>query len=153
MTTDVSVPDLIADAQPVSRERIMDLQDHLAAMPQLDLPLRHFYARGLYVRELYVPAGVCAVGKIHKHDQITTIMGDCTMVTPGEPPQRITGYEVFETPAGVKRAVFAHADTFITTVHTNPDDLRDPEALVEQLTVPTFEALEAGRTELLEAQP
>lgn len=152
MTTDLTVPEILADT-PVTRERILDLQDHLAAMPQLDLPLRHFYANGLYLRELYVPAGVCAVGRVHKCDQVTMIMGDCTIVTPGEAPVRVTGYEVSETPAGVKRAVYAHADTFITTVHLNPDNLRDPEALVDQLTVPNYDQLENVQGELLEVQP
>lgn len=141
MTPDV--PELINDAKPVTRERIMDLQDHLAAMPQLDLPVRHFFANGLYGRELYVPAGVCAVGKIHKHEQITVVMGDCTMVTPGEEPVHIVGYHISSTPAGVKRAVYAHTDTFITSFHPNPDNLRDMEKVEAFLIAPSFEALVA----------
>lgn len=150
--TDLTVPEII-EGTPATRERIMELQDHLAAMPQIDLPLRHFFANGLYMRELYVPAGVCAVGRVHKHDQITTIMGDCTIVTPGEAPVRVTGYEVSETPAGVKRAVYAHKDTWITSVHQNPDNLRDPDALVAQLTVPNYDQLENEQAERLEVQP
>lgn len=151
MTPDV--PDVIHDTQPVTREKLAALTVHLATVPQVDLPVRHFFANGLYGRELYIPAGVCAVGRHHKHEQITIVMGDCTLVTPGEAPRRIVGYEVTSTPAGVERAVYAHADTFITTFHPNPDNLRDPDELVAVLTDPPFGLLESQKHEALEAKP
>ena len=30
-------------------------------------PLTHKFAPGVYVREIFIPAGMCVVGKIHKH--------------------------------------------------------------------------------------
>lgn len=151
MTPDV--PELVNDTQPVTRERMQLLAEHLAAMPQLDLPVRHFFANGLYGRELYVPAGVCAIGRHHLHEQITIVMGDCTMVTPGEEPVHIVGYQIAPTPAGVERAVYAHADTFITTFHANPDNVQDPDELVARLTVPPFDLLANAQPVALEAQP
>lgn len=150
MTPDV--PEIIADNQPTTSEKLAALTAHLAEMPQVELPVRHFFADGLYGRELYIPAGMCAVGRHHKHEQITIVMGDCTLVTPGELPKRITGYEVTSTPAGVERAVYAHADTFVTTFHANPDNLRDPDTIVAQLTTAPFGMLENLKP-ALEVQP
>lgn len=150
----MSLPEIITDNAPVTREKIMALQESMmAAGPGLDLPVRHFFANGLYGRELYIPAGVCAVGKIHKHEQITTVMGDATFATPGEEPVRITGYEIMSTPAGVKRAVFAHADTWVTTFHPNPDNTRDTDEMEAYLIAPTFEALAQFTAEQLEVKP
>lgn len=137
------LPDLIADERKVTRERILELQEHVLAMPQLPNHVRHFFVKGLYGRELFVPAGACAVGKIHRHEQITMILGDVTIVTCDEVPVRVTGCETFTTPAGVKRAVYAHADTFITSFHANPHDLRDIDELERHLIAPSFEALAA----------
>lgn len=147
MTQEVAT--LIEDARPVTRERIFDLQAAIAEMPQVECPVRHFFAGGLYAREMFIPAGTCAVGKIHRHDQITMVLGDITIVTPGQEPVRINSCEPFVSPAGIKRAAFAHVDTFITTFHANPDDLRDVDALEAALIAPSFEALEADNTERL----
>lgn len=143
------VATLIEDASPVTRERIFDLQAALAEMPQVECPVRHFFAGGLYAREMFIPAGTCAVGKIHRHDQMTMVLGDVTIVTPGGDPQRIDSCEPFVSPAGIKRAAYAHVDSFITSFHANPYDLRDIDALEASLTAPSFEALEASATEKL----
>ena len=31
-------------------------------------PLTHSFSSGIYVREIFIPAGMFVVGKIHKHD-------------------------------------------------------------------------------------
>jgi len=140
---------ILQDAHPVTRERIFDLQTLLTELPPVECPVRHFYAHGLYAREMFIPAGTCAVGKIHRQEQMTMVLGDITLVTPGEDPRRITSCEVFVAPAGIKRAVYAHVDSFITTFHANPDDLRDADELEAQLIAPSFEALEAPLQEKL----
>lgn len=147
MTHEVAT--LIEDTTPVTRERIFDLQACLDAMPQVECPVRHFFAGGLYAREMFIPAGVCVVGKIHRHDQISMVLGDLTIVTPGEEPKRIDSCEPFVSPAGIKRAAYAHVDSFITTFHANPDDLRDVDAIEAVLIAPSFEALEVPTTEKL----
>lgn len=147
MTHEVAT--LIEDTTPVTRERVFDLQAALAEMPQVECPVRHFFAGGLYAREMFIPAGTCAVGKIHRHDQMTMVLGDVTIVTPGQEPVRIESCEPFVSPAGIKRAAYAHVDSFITTFHANPDDLRDVDELEAVLIAPSFEALEAPTTEKL----
>ena len=147
MTRDVAT--LIADTHTVTRERIFDLQAALAEMPQVECPVRHFFANGLYAREMFIPAGTCAVGKIHRHDQMTMILGDVTIATPGQEPVRIESCEPFVSPAGIKRAAYAYVDSFITTFHANPDNLRDTDELEAVLIAPSFEALEAPATEKL----
>ena len=147
MTHEVAT--LIEDTTPVTRERIFDLQAALAGMPQVECPVRHFFAGGLYAREMFIPAGTCAVGKIHRHDQMTMVLGDVTIVTPGQEPVRIESCEPFVSPAGIKRAAYAHVDSFITTFHANPDDLRDVDEIEAVLIAPSFEALEVPTTEKL----
>lgn len=145
MSTEIDT--LLQAPAPVTRERIHTLRDAIGEMPQVDCPIRHFFAGGLYAREMFIPAGVCAVGKLHRFDQITMVLGDITMVTPGEEPVRINTCEPFVSPAGIERAAYAHVDSFITTFHHNPDDLRDPDELVAKLTAPDSEALFFGKKE------
>ena len=145
-----AVTEILEAPGAITRERILSLEAAMEGAPQVECPLRHFFANGLYARELFIPAGTCAVGKIHRHEQMTMVLGDVTIVTPGEEPRRITSCEVFVSPAGIKRAVYAHSDTFFTTFHANPDNLDDVDALEAVLIAPSFAALEANAPELLE---
>ena len=110
------------------RAQIFALQDESAKHPQIECAVRHFHAPGVYCREMHIPAGVCAVGQVHLHAHVNLVLGDISIVTP-EGDQRITGYETFVSPAGTKRAVLAHADTWWTTVHANPDNETDLDKL------------------------
>lgn len=126
-----------------ARERIARLESELAKLPQLDAPLRHIFVDGVYARELFIPAGTCAVGKIHKLNHLSTVLGDISVLTAEGERFRIRHGEFFASPAGTKRAVYAHADTWWTTFHPNPSNTRDLAALEAELIVPSFEALAA----------
>jgi len=57
--------------------------------------------------------------------------------------ERVTGFRVFTSPAGIKRAVQVFADTILTTIHNTP--LTDLDAIDAEMTVPEpspFEVLE-----------
>ena len=53
-----------------SREQINILQSIMASMPQVDLSdhTKHHFADGMYIRELFRPAGTTIVGKVHKKE-------------------------------------------------------------------------------------
>lgn len=125
------------------RERIGRLEDALKAMPGATaaLPLLHHFASGVYVRELHIPAGTVLVGKIHRFDCVNIVLGDIEVATE-DGARRISGFNVFTSPAGVKRAGRAFSDTIWITVHANPTDERDGDEMADRLTAPSFEALE-----------
>lgn len=127
-----------------SREKILALQGELSKLPQLteaQRPVKHIFAPGLYLREIFMPAGSCVVGKIHKADHAVFFLGDATVYS-NEGTHRITGCETFISKAGVKRALYMHADTWFTTVHHNPTNETDPDALMKLFVVDEYEQLE-----------
>lgn len=92
-------------------------------------PLRHHFARGIYGRELHIPAGHYLTGHIHKYSQLNIMSkGDMTVITPTGPKRVQAGFHVV-SPAGTKRIAFAHTDTIWTTIHgTDETDLDRIEA-------------------------
>lgn len=128
------------------RERIGALQRSMEALvvagqEQVPVPVRHTFTPGLYLREVFVPAGSVAIGKIHRHDHLCFVLGDITVYS-ADGLRRVEGYEHFETRAGVQRAVYAHADTWWATVHPNPTNEQDPAKLEALLIAPSYAALE-----------
>ena len=127
--------------KPITPEALQRLQDNVAALPnQLDLPLTHYHVSavpnspsgGIYARELFIPAGTLVVGKIHKYSQINIMSkGDLTIATE-DGLFRVQAPYTVVSPAGVKRAVYAHEDTVWTTIHgTDEKDV----GVIEQMFV------------------
>ena len=119
------------------RAKIYALEAEVAKLPQVDLPLEHHFADGVYVRTMFIPKGTCLTGKVHRFDCVNIVHGDISVVTEGG-SKRITALcapQRFSSPAGVKRAGYAHEDTYWTTVHANPGNETDVLILEDALTV------------------
>jgi len=125
------------------RERICRLEDALLACPDAvtELPVLHHFASHVYVRELQIPADTVLTGRIHKHDCVNIVIGDIEVATE-EGTKRLTGLNVFRSPAGLKRAGHTFSATIWLTVHANPTDERDGTRMADRLTVPSFDELE-----------
>lgn len=99
------------------RSNIQQLESFLLDCVQAEMPLRHFFAKGLYARELTIPKNCCLTGAIHKHQHINIIAkGDITVVTE-HGLKRIQAPAVIVSEPGTKRAGFAHEETIWITVH------------------------------------
>jgi len=132
------------DPSDVIKRKIMGFESVLQSIgcDGIDLPLKHYFADGVYVRELGIPAGVIATGRIHLKSTVNVVLkGDITVYnTATNEAKRFKSGEVFVTPAGNKKIVYTHADTVFMTVHGCDEE--DPEAALESLTVGTFSDLE-----------
>ena len=107
----------------VSRDDILELQSHLMQYDQIDCPLEHFFAPGVYGRQIFMPAGAVVVGKIHKHAHLNNIsQGRCIVATEFGKMEIVAPFQFISQP-GTKRAVYVVEDTIWTTYH--PHDLGD----------------------------
>lgn len=115
-----------------NRKIIFQLQDFLVnEVPEaakVNPPVKHYFAKGVYAREMLIPAGTLIIGKIHKHEHLNIIsFGRCEVAT-DQKIELIDGPYTFTSPVGVKRVVLAHTDTLWTTIHvTNETDLEKIE--------------------------
>lgn len=133
------------------RENVLRLEQALLAREHLDIDslTTHRFADGLYSRQLLIPAGHCAVGKIHKREHFTFILSGTVVVLTDEGPVEMSAPQVIVTKPGTKRAVYAVTDSVWVTVHVNPENERDMDKLEHFHIAPTFESLEADETERL----
>lgn len=89
-----------------------------------ELDTKHYHAPGVYAREALLPAGSVTVGKTQKKEHIAIFsQGHCTVHCMGEIIEVHAPY-TFVAPAGSKKAIYAHTDVVLTTIHvTNEVDL------------------------------
>lgn len=109
----------------------------MKAMPQLDLPVKHHFSKGIYARELFIPKGCALTGKIHKYAQLNVLCsGDLSVLTENG-IKRVTPPFIVVSPAGTKRIAYAHEDSVWLTIHgTDETDL----GVIEQQFIAQDEA-------------
>ena len=56
------------------RGKLERLDALLATLPQTYMPVTHRFSRGVYARELFIPAGTVLTGRIHKYSQINILL-------------------------------------------------------------------------------
>ena len=116
-----------------SRAQIERFESVLMDLPQADIKHVHRFAPGLYIREITIPAGVLATGAVHRFEHLSIMVrGDMTVLT-DRGVERISGYHCWVAPAGTKRVGIAHEETVWMTVHANPTNETDVDAIEDRL--------------------
>jgi hypothetical protein len=124
-------------ARLTNRENIVKLEQYLKTMRQVEVPVEHFFAGGVYARHMRAAEGTLAVGKIIKVDNIAVISkGDVTIVTE-RGLVRVQAPYIWIAPAGTKRAAYFHTDTEWTVFHATQST--DPEEVEKEVIAQSFE--------------
>jgi hypothetical protein len=114
----------------VGMDRILALQSAMLQMPQAEgLVTNHYFANGMYARELHRPLGTLIVGKIHKHEHFFIVTKGEIIAWTEQGMKRMPAPSVHVTLPGTKRVTIAVVDSTAMTVHrTALTDLDDIEA-------------------------
>lgn len=123
------------------RGKLERLEAALMAGDTIELPVQHYFSRGVYGRHLSIPKGVTLTGRIHKHSQINILLeGEMSVLTENG-IIRVKAPFIVESPPGTKRAGFAHEDSVWMTFCGT--DTTDTDVLEDELTTRTYEEYEA----------
>lgn len=111
------------------RAQVDALEREIQKLPQVDCPVWHYFAPGLYARKMLIRKGTVLTGAVHKTEHLCIISGDIE-VTADDGVCRITDrHFIFTSKPGAKRAGYAHEDTYFTTVHATTET--DLDKLIE----------------------
>lgn len=129
------------------RDRILALEEVLKKHPEVVLgdsdkmPLKHSFAEGVYVREIFIPKGYVLTGKLHRHSHPNFLMsGEVIVVTEKHGRQHLKAPLSMISEPGTKRAIMALEDTIWVTVHVTEET--DLGKIEDYVIAPNYEALE-----------
>jgi hypothetical protein len=126
-------------------DRIDELEDEIAKLPQVKLEVDEWFADGLYARAMFIPAGVALTGAKHKRGMVSILMkGELTLVGDGE-NTHVKAPKVMVSEPGTRRAGFAHSDTIIITICAT--ECKDSSKIMEATTEPARPHIEKVRVE------
>lgn len=124
------------------RGKIVALEAKMLAAPaeiQIQIETTHYFAPGVYMRQVFIPKGALVTGKIHKTEHLNILSkGELTVWT-DEGMKRLTASTVVKSKPGIKRVGYAHEDSVWITVHPNVTEERDTDKIEEMLIAKTFE--------------
>ena len=107
------------------RNKIVEFEDKLnnseLALSQKELheknPVKHSFADGCYIREIFNPAGELLVTKIHKKEHPFFLMKGKMSILTEDGVKHIQAPHHGITKPGTKRIIYTHTDCVFVTVH------------------------------------
>lgn len=117
-----------------TRELANWAQTELSKLPQYVPLTKHYFADGMYCREVFRHAGVILVGKVHKKEHFYIVASGCVKMTTDTGIEVVRAPRVMVSKPGTKRIVASLEDSVCITVHrTDKTDIEEIEAeLVEE---------------------
>ena len=132
---------------------ICRLEEEMKARPdiQIEIEPRHYFAPGLYLREITIPMGVCLTGKIHKTEHLCILSKGRVSVWTDEGMKTLEASSVVHSLPGIKRVLYAHEESVWINCHFNPENISDLEKIESHYVAETLqELLEFKEKHLLE---
>lgn len=110
-------------------EQVERVESAFLKMPQVDCPVTHLFAPGIYWRELALPAGTFAIGHKHRTEHLNVILSGRVRVLSDGHVVELAAPQVFVSKPGTRKMVYALEDTRWANVHSNAGDETDMDKL------------------------
>jgi hypothetical protein len=107
------------------------LQQIVSTFPQVEIETKHYFANGVYCREIYIPRDFLIVGKVHKAEHFAMISKGRLRVTTHDGVREFEGPHLMVSPGGTKRVLLALTDVIFMNIHRT--DSRDLDAIEKEL--------------------
>ena len=98
-------------------DKVVRLQEEMLKYPQVELGTNHYFADGMYAREVFRPKDCLIVGKVHKKEHFYIVTKGRIRVTTEDGVKEFAAPSVIFSKPGTKRAVLALEDSVCMTVH------------------------------------
>jgi hypothetical protein len=119
-------------------DTVRDVQQQLSESPdQIDVPVQHHFAPGVYMRQMDAAAGTLVVSKMHRTEHMNILLKGSLTVATEDGIQLMTAPCVLKSMPGTKRIGYFHEDSSWITIHPTSDT--DLEKIEQQVIVPDNE--------------
>ena len=119
-------------------DTVRDVQQQLSESPdQIDVPVQHHFAPGVYMRQMDAAAGTLVVSKMHRTEHMNILLKVSLTVATEDGIQLMTAPCVLKSMPGTKRIGYFHEDSSWITIHPTSDT--DLEKIEQQVIVPDDE--------------
>jgi len=122
--------------------RLNNVERNLSNIEPREIPLKHHFAGGIYVREILIPADTIILGKRHRHKTCNFLVSGELSLYMGEdnPSKRVKGPMIFESEPGTRKLAYSHSDVVFMNFH--PTQETDLKKIEQEFIMPEQEYIE-----------
>lgn len=134
--------DVVQSHQEVIAGEPMDrIEAMMLAAPQVDCPVYHHFGPGIYMREVFLPAGILAMGHSQKEEHMNILLkGKMAVIVNGE-AKTIEGPYIFTGEPGRKFGYIIEDAVLVNVYATEETDIKK----LEEMYVSTSDAWRAAQ--------
>lgn len=126
------------------REKLAYLAVKLKDAGGIELPLKHSWDNGQYVREIFIPQGALLIGSPHRHGhRCVLVSGRALHIREHESTERSAPFWMYTAP-DCQMVVYAYTDVIGRTYHPDSGE-RDIEKCRDEHFIPVSEDLAIGQ--------
>lgn len=122
---------LLRNACAIDGDKIDALESAIKTeLSPVEIPVKHYFSKGVYAREITIPANSVLTGHIHKFENFNILSkGEMSVLTEDGVVTVKAPFSVV-SPPGTRRAAYAHTECVWTTIHgTDEVDVDKIEAI------------------------
>jgi hypothetical protein len=108
-------------------------------------PVTHIFEPGMYIREMFIPAGALFIGRPHNFGHRCELLSGKAMLVQEEAKTHVEAPAELWSKPGFMMCLYAKTDVIGRTYHPNPDERRDTDAMEGEIFGPIAELVELGR--------
>lgn len=129
--------ELVVPGGTFTQSLIYQMQDKIAAGPQVECQYQHHFAHGVYARVMIIPADTFAVGECHSTEHLTMLIKGSAAVTLDDGSvMEVEAPFISTTPAGKKKMVHTRTECWFVNVHPDPENKKDVEEVKSRVIIP-----------------
>ena len=125
------------------RNKVERLESIVNQLPQVDCPVRHHFAPGMYAREITIPKGTVLTGAVHKTQNLAVLSSGKLQLVTDVGTTIISAPHILTVMPGMKNAAYALEDSVWTNFF--PTEETDTDVLIELLTESKASELLGGK--------
>ena len=127
-------------------EKLAYLTYQFYSETQISCPVEHIFTPGFYIREMRIPAHTLFIGRPHRHGHLVMLVEGKVLWIDEHFKKTVTAPFEVKTSVGYQAVFLALTDVVGKTIHPNPTDSKDVEALELEAFHPVQELLKTGET-------
>ena len=118
----------MSELSTMINKKVEVLEGAMLQVPQTNCPNKHYFSPGVYVREIFMPAGTVVIGHEHKTRHLNIVSTGRARVMMNGVIKEIVAPVTFESEPGVRKVLHILEDMVWSTVHvTKTTDLGELE--------------------------
>ena len=122
----------VLKAQPMNEIQTIDIdavEAHMLTLPPVDCPVEHIFGPGIYIRQIFMPAGAIVLGHEHKLPSLNMVLSGKLVLLADGARREVTAPYIFTSNGGRKVVQIIEDCVFQNIIATDETDIEKIEAM------------------------